>query len=137
MTPLILGGRKFLASNPFFPIFSATDAPRGGLHLLLGHHQQWAPPTKTVSKPYLKCTDTSHFTLQKLTGIFCYFCCLRTALHAKLYSGNCWGNEYRATHLCLPHSHQIVAHRQLINQCSFPLEYNWTRIWSYEKFHTA
>jgi len=70
MTPLTLGGRKFLASNPFLPSFNATDAPRGELHLLLGHHKQWGPPAKTVSKPHLKCSDTSHFTLQNLEGFF-------------------------------------------------------------------
>jgi hypothetical protein len=57
------------------------------------------------------------------------FCSLRRALHAKLYSGNCWGKEFRATHVWWPYSHQIVAHLQLINQCSFPLECDPTWIW--------
>jgi len=35
-------------------IFSAIDAPRGGLHIIFGHHEQWGLPTKMASKPYLK-----------------------------------------------------------------------------------
>jgi hypothetical protein len=62
-SPLTLGGRNFFAFNPFLLTFSATDGPRGGLHLFSGHHKQWGPPAKTVRKPYLKCSDTSHFTI--------------------------------------------------------------------------
>jgi hypothetical protein len=40
MIPLILGGRNFLASNPFLQIFNAKNAPKEGLHLLFGHHKQ-------------------------------------------------------------------------------------------------
>jgi hypothetical protein len=94
-SPLTLGGCNFQAFDRFYPIYSETDAPRGGLHLLSGHPKQWGPPAKTVSKPYLKYSDTSHFILQYLQGFLGSFCCLRRALHAKLYSGNCWSNEYR------------------------------------------
>jgi hypothetical protein len=38
--PPILGGHNFLASSSFLPIFSVTNAPKGGLHLLFGHHEQ-------------------------------------------------------------------------------------------------
>jgi len=55
MTPPTWGeGCNFLASCSFLPIFSAIDAPRGGLHLPFGHHKQWGPPAKMASKPYLK-----------------------------------------------------------------------------------
>ncbi len=40
-TPPTSGGCNFLASCAFLLIFSAIDAPRGRLHLLLGHHEQW------------------------------------------------------------------------------------------------
>jgi hypothetical protein len=36
------GDHNFLASSSFLPIFSAIVAPRGGLHLVFGHHKQWA-----------------------------------------------------------------------------------------------
>ncbi len=41
-TPLTSGGCNFLASSSFLPLFSVIDAPRGGLHLILGHYKQWA-----------------------------------------------------------------------------------------------
>jgi hypothetical protein len=59
MSPLTLGGHNFLTSSPFLPIFSAIDAPRGRLHLLLGHHKQLGPLIKMASKPYLKCSVIS------------------------------------------------------------------------------
>jgi len=90
--------------------------------------KRWANPTVSVW--------TLAILPYKIYRDFCKFCCLRRALHAKVYSGNCWGNE-DILHVCWPHSHWIVAHRQLINQCSFPLEYDPTWIWSYEKFDTA
>jgi len=52
--PLTPGGCSFLAFSSFWPIFSAIDAPRAGLHLLFGQHTQWGPPAKTASIPYLK-----------------------------------------------------------------------------------
>jgi hypothetical protein len=49
------GGDNFLSSSSFLSIFSAIDAPRGGLHLVFGHHKQWGPSCKiTKSKLYLK-----------------------------------------------------------------------------------
>ncbi len=59
MSPLTLGGHNFLTSGPFLPIFSAIDAPRGGLHLLLGHHKKLDPLINMASKPYLRCLVTS------------------------------------------------------------------------------
>jgi hypothetical protein len=38
--PPISRGRNFHASNPFLPIFSATDALKKGLQLLFGHYEQ-------------------------------------------------------------------------------------------------
>ncbi len=55
MRPPTLGACNFLASSPFLPIFTAIDAPRGGLHLILGHHKQLCSLIKMASKPYLKC----------------------------------------------------------------------------------
>jgi hypothetical protein len=52
-TPL-LWGCNFLTSSSFLQIFSAIDAPRGGLHLILGHYKQWGLAAKMVRKPYLK-----------------------------------------------------------------------------------
>ncbi len=63
MTPPIAGGCNFLASSPILLIFSVTNAPRRGLHLLIRHNKQWGPPPKMVSKPYLKCLDTSMHSL--------------------------------------------------------------------------
>ncbi len=56
-SPPYLGGCNFFTFDPFFPIFNAIDAPKRGLHPLLGYHKQWGPPRKMVSKPYLKCLD--------------------------------------------------------------------------------
>jgi hypothetical protein len=49
--PPTLGDCNFLAYSPFLPIFSARDLPRGGLHLVLGHHKQWGPPAKWQANP--------------------------------------------------------------------------------------
>jgi hypothetical protein len=122
-TPFTLGGHNFLASNSFLLIFSVTDAPRGGRPPL---QKQWAKPTLSVWRlPILRYKIYRNF-LQVLLfeeGITCQD--IR------------WGNEYRASYVWWPHSHQIVAHGQLINQCSFPLDYDGTWIWSYKTFHTA
>jgi hypothetical protein len=40
MSPPTSRGRNFLAFSMFLPIFSATDAARGELHLLFGHHKK-------------------------------------------------------------------------------------------------
>jgi hypothetical protein len=40
LTPSTSSEHNFLTSNSFFSIFRAIDAPRGGLHLLCGHHKQ-------------------------------------------------------------------------------------------------
>ncbi len=88
--------------------------------------KQWAKPTLSVWRlPILRYKIYRNF-LQVLLfeeGITCQD--IR------------WGNEYRASYVWWPHSHQIVAHGQLINQCSFPLDYDGTWIWSYKTFHTA
>ncbi len=55
--PSYFEGRNFLVSSLFLLNFTVTDPPRGGLHLLFGHHKQWGPPQKTVSKPYLNCLE--------------------------------------------------------------------------------
>jgi hypothetical protein len=57
------GGCNFFTSYSFLPIFNAIDAPRGGLHLLFGHHKQWGLPAKMVSKPNLKWSLMGCFTL--------------------------------------------------------------------------
>jgi hypothetical protein len=56
----------FLGSSQFLSIFSATDAPRGELHLFFGHHKQWGPPTKMASKTYLKCSVMGRSTLWEI-----------------------------------------------------------------------
>jgi hypothetical protein len=49
-----LEGHNFLASCLFLLIFSAVDVPRGGLHLLFGHHNlQWALLQKQQANPTL------------------------------------------------------------------------------------
>ncbi len=62
-TPPISRGCNFLTSCQILPIFRGIDVPRGGLHLLFGHHKQWGPPPKTVSKPYIKCSVMGCSTL--------------------------------------------------------------------------
>jgi len=44
LTPPTLGAHNFLIFNPFFTIFSASDAPRGGVQHMLGHQKQRSPP---------------------------------------------------------------------------------------------
>ncbi len=65
--PSILKGRNFLISSSYLSIFSVTDAPKGGFHLLFEHYKQCGPPPKgphcLSSKPYLKCLDISLPTL--------------------------------------------------------------------------
>ncbi len=51
--PLTSGPVTFLSLVHFLPIFSATDVPREGLHLLFGHHKQWGPLAKTARNPTL------------------------------------------------------------------------------------
>ncbi len=40
------GGCNFFASSPFLPIFSATDAPRGGLYLLFFFRPETMRPSR-------------------------------------------------------------------------------------------
>jgi hypothetical protein len=61
-TSFILRGHNFVASNMFLLIVNATYVLRRGLHWLFGHHKQWDPFAKTVSKLYLKCSDTTSNT---------------------------------------------------------------------------
>jgi hypothetical protein len=61
--PFTLEDYNFFTSNSFLLIFSMTNVPRGGFHLLFGHHKQWGPPLKTTSKPYLNCSNTNLFTI--------------------------------------------------------------------------
>jgi hypothetical protein len=75
--PPTSGCCNLFAFSSFYSIFSATDVAKGGLHLLLGglhllfgQHNQWGPPARTASKPYLKCWDTS---LPTLNGVLCSF----------------------------------------------------------------
>jgi hypothetical protein len=42
--PSILGGCNFLNPNPFLMIFSALDAPIGGVQVLFQHKKQRRPP---------------------------------------------------------------------------------------------
>jgi hypothetical protein len=58
-TSFISRGHNFVASNMFLPIVNATYVLRRGLHRLFGHHKQWDPFAKSVSKLYLKCSDTT------------------------------------------------------------------------------
>ncbi len=43
VTPSILGGRNFLNSNLLLMIFSALDAPIGGVQVLFGHQKTMEP----------------------------------------------------------------------------------------------
>ncbi len=43
-TPPTLGGHNFLIFNMFLMIFSASNAPRGWIQYLLGHHKQKSSP---------------------------------------------------------------------------------------------
>jgi len=61
--PPISRGCNFFAFSLFLLIFSATNVPKGRLHLLFRHHIKWGPTTKMTSKPYLKCSDISLLTL--------------------------------------------------------------------------
>jgi hypothetical protein len=58
--PSILKGCNFLVSNLYLSIFSVTNAPRGGFHLLFEHYKQLGPPPKTASKPYFKCLELAY-----------------------------------------------------------------------------
>jgi hypothetical protein len=42
--PSTLGGHNFLISKPFLTLFSASDAPRGGVQFLLEQKKQRSPP---------------------------------------------------------------------------------------------
>jgi hypothetical protein len=63
MAPPKLTGYKVFASSSFLLIFSTIDAQRGGLHLFIGHHKKWGPPTKMVRNPTFKHVMTNLSTL--------------------------------------------------------------------------
>jgi hypothetical protein len=48
LTPSILRGHNFLNSIPFFTIFSAPNAPIGGVQLLIKHKKNAAFPFDLV-----------------------------------------------------------------------------------------
>ncbi len=50
----------------FLMIFSALDAPRGGVQHLLGHQKEKSPPLGSGSLYTFKCTKTNLITLMKV-----------------------------------------------------------------------
>jgi len=62
LTPFILGGGNIFISNPFSMIVSASDVPREGVQILLGHQKQQSPPFGACPK-CLKCLVTKRSTL--------------------------------------------------------------------------
>jgi hypothetical protein len=48
LTPFTLGDHNFLISNPFSTILIVLDAPRGGLQVLFGHHNQQNLPVAAI-----------------------------------------------------------------------------------------
>jgi len=44
LTLFTVEGHNSLISNPFLMVVSVSDAPRGGVQVLLGHQKQQIPP---------------------------------------------------------------------------------------------
>lgn len=60
---LLLMGRNFLNSNPFFMILNAPNAPIGGVQVMFGHQKQYSPPLGFSLAWALKCSVIGQFTL--------------------------------------------------------------------------
>jgi hypothetical protein len=61
--PFTLGACNFHIYNLFSTIVSVSDAPRGGVQVLLGHQKQQSPPLGCSLPWALKCSVTGRSTL--------------------------------------------------------------------------
>jgi hypothetical protein len=75
LTPFTLKGHKFLNYISFLTIFSALDAPIGGVQVLFKHIKQWSPPLGfglPWTLKYYSCNSiVTNGKLKKLTHMFC------------------------------------------------------------------